>query len=119
MSEANAPVLDPTFVEKIRSIGGDRLLTKMISLLLENAPKNMAKAETAVAESNGTNLYQSVHAVKSSACNFGAAPLVTLASKIEKCAESNVHEAIAVFEDFRETYLQLEVELKALQQELQ
>lgn len=118
MSESNQAIIDDGNLEKIRSVGGDKLLFKMITLFVESVPKHLSAAEKAIQTADGKQLHQAVHAIKSSACNFGAAPLVALATSIERDAEEHFDRAIETYVQFRTVVDQLKTELSDVRQRL-
>ncbi|MDP8245681.1 MAG: Hpt domain-containing protein [Candidatus Hinthialibacter antarcticus] len=87
--------INDSAIERIKEIGGDALVEKMIQLFLNHAPKNYQLAQEARQELDLKQLSDSVHAIKSSAGNFGAHPLFNAAENIERLArEGKAEEAI-------------------------
>lgn len=80
--------LDNSRIEKLRKIGGDQLVLKMIESFLKHAPKRIESAITGAQSGDFETVEQAVHSLKSSAGNLGASTLQVLAQKIEQFAEN-------------------------------
>ena len=78
------PILDPSAVERLRRIGGDRLLGAMIASFLENGAARIAAARDAARSGDARGLSDEAHALKSSAGNLGAETLRMTAQKVER-----------------------------------
>ena len=78
------PMLDPAAVDRLRRIGGDKLLRAMLGSFLDNAAARMSAAAAAVAAGDGQGLADAAHALKSSAGNIGATTLQLTAQKVER-----------------------------------
>ena len=85
--------LDSSTVQKLRRLGGDEFARQMIDIFLDFVPKKLAEARQAKEEANLKGLEKSVHAVKSSAGNLGAARFRDLASRIESLSRENKSQA--------------------------
>lgn len=81
MSEC--PGIDPNGLVRLNKLGGPAFVTKMIDLFLTEAPARMASAHQAAAEGNLPEVAHAAHSLKSSAYNFGAVELSTIAEKLE------------------------------------
>lgn len=68
---------------RLQKIGGDKLLSKMIDLFIEDAGKKVDCACCAFQEGDLDGVARAVHSLRSSAGNIGADSLVELAGKIE------------------------------------
>lgn len=79
--------IDPEMIVKFREIGGDGFAIKMIDLFMKNAPIKIEEARLAEQKEDWESVSRAVHALKSSAGNFGAAKLVYLASEIEELVD--------------------------------
>lgn len=109
--------LDATTLDKIRSIGGERLLSKMIALFLESSPANVEKASEAVETGDLETYARSIHAVKSSAVNFGANRLAEMAASIETEARAGNPDALQDLDAFKAEYNKVTECLKQIRQE--
>ena len=105
MSAENA-VLDPSAMERLTRIGGDRLVEKMLVSFHAFANEKVSEISQAVSEENWAQAGQAAHALKSSAGNVGAVDLQRLSFALE-CAGRDadgesipalVTELIAAFE---------------------
>lgn len=100
--------IDDSAIQRIKEIGGDALVDKMIRLFLNHAPQNFQLAQEAKQEQDLKKLADSVHAIKSSAGNFGAHPLFNAAEQVERLAredqaEEAMNEMAALDECFHKT----------------
>jgi HPt (histidine-containing phosphotransfer) domain-containing protein len=76
----DAPVIDAVAFERIRRIGGDRLLRQMIEAFLENGAQ---RVRTALDAPDAADAAQAAHALKSSAGNLGLVRVMRLAEAME------------------------------------
>lgn len=72
VSEESPALLDEAALDRLRSFGGDKLLSGMIELFLENAPTKAADAREALDCGDSAALRAALHALKSSAGQLGA-----------------------------------------------
>jgi HPt (histidine-containing phosphotransfer) domain-containing protein len=77
------PVIDTAVLQRLRDLGGESLLARMIDLFLENAPTRVRAAGTAAVEDDAHALEHAVHSLRSSAANLGASRLQAMAGRIE------------------------------------
>ena len=97
--------IDNESLDKIREIGGDTLVEKMVRLFLEHAPKNYHLANEAKQNGDLKKLSEYAHAIKSSSGNFGAHPLFNAAEKVECLArEGKSEEAMQAMTTFDECF---------------
>ncbi len=105
--------IDESAIQRIRDIGGDELVAKMINLFLTHAPQNYQLALEAKDEQNLKQLAESVHAIKSSSGNFGAQPLFDSSETVERLArEGQTKEAIASMEQLETCFQETIDEMK-------
>jgi HPt (histidine-containing phosphotransfer) domain-containing protein len=78
------PILDPTAIERLRRIGGDRLLRAMITSFMDNGAARVASAQGAARAGNAQGVSDAAHALKSSAGNIGAETLRLVTQKVER-----------------------------------
>ena len=76
----DAPVIDPVAFERIRRVGGERLLQQMIASFLEHAPSRL---DAALHTDLSAEAARAAHALKSSAGNLGLARVMLLAEAME------------------------------------
>ena len=80
-------ILDPVPSARIRQLGGDALLRKIVDLFLDNAPRRIREAEAALRSRDGSALTLASHSLKSMAANLGLKELRAVASVLERLAE--------------------------------
>lgn len=94
-SENTSPsecVVDMNVIEGLRELGGDDdpgLVTELIAMFLDDAPKRLAEIEGALANGDVKRLERAAHTLKSSAANVGAAGLSQLCREIEERVRLN------------------------------
>ena len=76
----DAPVIDAIAFERIRRVGGERLLQQMIASFLEHAPARLAAA---LHTDLSAEAARAAHGLKSSAGNLGLARVMRLAEAME------------------------------------
>lgn len=97
--------LDPAAFERLRRIGGDKLLREMLDLFLKHAPERVEAAVTAAAAGNLPAVGHAAHSLKSSAANVGATALQELAGRLEKLSEGgSPQEVDALARDLAATF---------------
>ncbi|MBZ0254718.1 Hpt domain-containing protein [bacterium] len=97
--------IDNESLDKIRDIGGDSLVEKMVRLFLEHAPKNYQLAMEAKQNGDLKKLSEYAHAIKSSSGNFGAHPLFNASQNVEQLArEGKADEAMQAMIEFDEAF---------------
>ena len=90
----DAPVIDPVAFDRIRRVGGDRLLRQMIASFLEHAPLRM---QAALDATDGAAAARAAHSLKSSAGNLGLARVMLLAEMMElRAGEGDEHGCLAL-----------------------
>lgn len=82
---ADNQVLDPSAMARLKRIGGDRLVGKMLVSFDAFATEKVAEIETATSAGDWRAAGLAAHALKSSAGNVGATELQRLAFEVE-CA---------------------------------
>jgi HPt (histidine-containing phosphotransfer) domain-containing protein len=79
-----SPILDPSALERLRRIGGDRLVRAMVTSFIENGAARIDAARTAANAGDAAGVSDAAHALKSSAGNLGATTLQLTAQKVER-----------------------------------
>ena len=106
-------VIDPAAIARLHKVGGDKLVGQMIDIFLKNAPERVAAARQGIADGDSEAIEQAVHSLKSSAGNYGAVSLQTLAGRIEEQAEAKTLEDIPeLFHDLEHLYEQVAAALR-------
>ena len=78
------PILDPSAIERLSRIGGNRLVHAMVDSFLENGAARIQSAREAAAARDAQGVSDAAHALKSSAGNLGATTLQMTAQKVER-----------------------------------
>lgn len=79
-------ILDVRALDKLRQLGGDRLVSRMVGLFLENGPARLLSAREALAEGRAQDAERFFHSLGSSAANLGAYGLEGLSRRLERLA---------------------------------
>lgn len=78
------PILDPSALDRLRRIGGDRLVRAMVDAFVENGAARIRAARASAADANAQEVSDAAHALKSSAGNLGATTLQLTAQRVER-----------------------------------
>lgn len=106
---------DDAAIDRLRKLGGNDLLGKMIDLFLQGAPKRIAAARAGEQAGDWTAVGHATHALKSSAANVGARRLSQLCEQIELLANQNNGPAIPpLLPELEVTFEQVRARLIAL-----
>lgn len=76
----DAPVIEPAAFERIRRVGGERLLQQMIAAFLEHSPERLTAALNA---DHAAEVARAAHSLKSSAGNLGLGRVMRIAEAME------------------------------------
>jgi len=87
-------VLDPEALERLRELGGEKLLAQMVRLFLQNAPQRMHQVRSYRDGGDEKEAERGAHSLKSSAANVGAQRVRELAAEIERAAGNGNHAAV-------------------------
>jgi HPt (histidine-containing phosphotransfer) domain-containing protein len=90
------PVLDPAAQERLRRLGGPRLLRQMAGLYLEHGPDRVRALREGAASDDAGQVERSAHTLKSSAGNLGALRVQRAAEVLEASAVAGVVDDAAV-----------------------
>jgi HPt (histidine-containing phosphotransfer) domain-containing protein len=80
------PDHDPSAFDRLRRLGGEAFLGKMVDLYFEGVSQRMAAGRAGLASGNLDEVQRAVHSLKSSAGNVGARHVAELAEEIEQLA---------------------------------
>jgi HPt (histidine-containing phosphotransfer) domain-containing protein len=78
--------LEPETVERLRALGGDDLVERLIGLLLEQAPQHVAAVAEAARQGDAGAARQAAHTLRSTAGAVGATALLAAAEHVETLA---------------------------------
>jgi HPt (histidine-containing phosphotransfer) domain-containing protein len=84
---ANDSALDETVMGRLRRLGGDALVERMIGLFMANARRRLEAAHAAMRSGALDEVGRAAHSLKSSAGNVGAIRLQHLAGALEGHAD--------------------------------
>ena len=92
----DADIIDQQVLDRLKQWGGEKLLTQMVRLFLENSPTRMEQIRAGVRAGSVKDAERGSHSLKSSAANIGAVSLQNLAAAMERAA---MEEDLAAVED--------------------
>jgi HPt (histidine-containing phosphotransfer) domain-containing protein len=110
-------VLDVTAVDRLKRIGGEQLVRRMIELYLEQGPARLAALTEAVRDGDAAGAERVAHALKSSAGNVGAERLQQAAQTLETLSAAGELDA-SLADRVRAEYAATEEALRAVLQRL-
>lgn len=112
--------VDTAYLERMKSdLGGGDILSDLIDIFLEEAPKHLETMERALEEDEPDDLRIAAHTMKSSAAQLGARSLSELAKELEAIGESgDISEAAGKVQEARTTFDAVRDELESYRQEL-
>jgi HPt (histidine-containing phosphotransfer) domain-containing protein len=115
---STAPVLNPDAIRALRALspeGDSEFLRELISIYLEDTPKQLTKLETAIASQDAGQVVHAAHTIKGSSGNFGATAFARLAQEIEAHGKSNnLAAAAASLPELKIGFSQVSAALKQL-----
>ncbi len=112
-------VLDPKSLDRLREWGGEKLLSEMVRLFLENAPQRMEQIRRGAGEGNLDEGERGAHSLKSSAANLGAERLRALSAESEKAASEGDRDTVAsLLPQLEEAFSQVITALQSVHEEL-
>jgi HPt (histidine-containing phosphotransfer) domain-containing protein len=88
-------VLDSAALDRLKEWGGEKLLSQMVRLFLENSPARMEQIRGGVDGGDIVESEKGAHSLKSSAANVGAEELRALATSMEHHASEKEQAAAA------------------------
>jgi HPt (histidine-containing phosphotransfer) domain-containing protein len=100
-------VIDMGVLRNIAALPRANLLATMIDLYMTHSPALLSAIEAAAARANSDELYQAVHALKSSTANLGGTRLAGLARDCEALArQGQTQRAVQLLPRIRKEYAQ-------------
>ncbi len=78
--------IDLTVLDRLRNLGGNNLIGRMIDLFCSHAEPTLAKGVQAFETGDMEELERAVHSLKSSAANLGAREVENIAGTVEQLA---------------------------------
>ena len=113
-TDAGEPHIDPKVIESMLVLGGGgrELLTKMIGLFLQDAPRRLAAIREAMKRDDAHAVAGAAHAFKSSSANLGAAALSDMCKRLERqCREGAIATAPSLVAEIEAEYTQVAADL--------
>jgi HPt (histidine-containing phosphotransfer) domain-containing protein len=115
---STTPILNPDAIRALRDLspkGDSEFLRELISIYLEDTPKQLIKLEQAIANQDAGQVVHAAHTIKGSSGNFGAAAFAHLAQEIEAHGKSqNLAAAAAALPELKNGFAQVTAALKQL-----
>jgi HPt (histidine-containing phosphotransfer) domain-containing protein len=106
---------DPAALERLRELGGEGLVQKMIELFLENTPARIRSAVGALEAGAWPEVERAAHSIKSSAASLGFGGVSRLALEIEEAAGREDARALGpLLEELKAAYPGLQGALEEL-----
>jgi len=110
--------IDPLSIDRLLQVGGQNLVNKMVGVFLKNGPKRLASAQQGLKNNDLSKIEHAVHSLKSSAGNYGAHALATLAGDIEEQVNNGHTEGLETqLQQLTLLYKKVENRLRMLLQE--
>jgi HPt (histidine-containing phosphotransfer) domain-containing protein len=112
-------VIDPAAVERLRKLGGDELIARMIELFFSYAEPKVALARASLEAGELEAAGRAAHSLKSSAGNLGAQELALVSSDVEAAAmKQDGTEVLRLLEDLEAAFARAKARLEELRRGL-
>ena len=119
-TRAELPVVDPVAFERLRKLGGNELILRMIGLFLGHVGPRVEEARACDDSGDMAGVEHAAHSVKSSAGNLGASQLFELAGRLEQLAhDRDAPRARVVLEEFEAAFARARRRLEQYRAELE
>ena len=110
--ETEPDSIDMQALERLRKIGGEELLSKIVALFVSHAEPAIKEAVASLQRGDLDRVQWAAHSLKSSAGNLGAQQLQNLAGRIEQLAETKkAGEIQPLLADLETAYLKAKARL--------
>ena len=90
------PLVDRAAVERLRRLGGEKLVRQMLELYLAQGPERIRSLLEGAAAEDAERVERSAHSMKSSAGNVGALRLQLAAEGLEAAAGAGIIDRVMV-----------------------
>ena len=80
------PAFDVDAITRVRRLGGDELLHRLIALYLENTRQRLGDLRTCVGTTDLPGIARAAHSIRGSAGNLGALAVMRTAAEVESAA---------------------------------
>jgi HPt (histidine-containing phosphotransfer) domain-containing protein len=115
---STAPILNPDAIRALRDLspeGDSEFLRELITIYLEDTPKQLIKLEQAIASQDAGLVVHAAHTIKGSSGNFGATAFARLAQEMEAHGKSkNLAAAASALPELKHGFAQVTAALKQL-----
>lgn len=113
---SDPPSIDPQALDRLREWGGEKLLSQMLRLFLENSLVRMDQIREGSTSGALEQAEQGAHSLKSSAANVGAGEVRALSAEMEERAAAGDEEAVeALLPRLENAYASARAELEAIE----
>lgn len=114
----NSHAIDQDAIDRLVEWGGNKLLSQMLRLFLDNTPERFAQIENGLAEGGDLEeAHRGAHSLKSSAGNVGAMEVSELAARLEAATKAGAvgdADVADLHEQLRSAYAQAEARLREI-----
>lgn len=111
-------ILNPDAIRALRDLspaGDSEFLRELISIYLEDIPKQVIKLEKAIANQDAGQVVHAAHTIKGSSGNFGATAFAQLAQEMEAHGKAkNLVAAAAALPELKHGFAQVAAALQQL-----
>jgi two-component system, sensor histidine kinase and response regulator len=97
--------IDDRTLQKLRTLGGEELVSKMALLFISQAESAVRDAITGFSAGNFESVQHAAHSLKSSAGNLGAWRVQNLADRVEQLAEQRSMELQPLLADLQTAFM--------------
>ena len=109
-------ILDPAALDRLKEWGGEKLLSQMLRLFLDNSPARMEQIRTGAAGGDIGEAEKGAHSLKSSAANVGAEELRNLSATMERLASQREEAQVtALLPDLEGAYARARAALEEIE----
>ncbi len=104
-------------IRKLQSTGGEDLLNRIVTLFLDETPKQLTELHQAIVDQDADKIFSLAHSLKSSSANLGAMKLSVLLKELEqKGRDKSLTNVTVLFEQIKDEFSQT---IEPLQNEIQ
>ncbi len=82
----NAEQFDPSYTERLKKLGGDKLLQDLLAMYRERTPEKMEQIRSGLESRTAETIQAAAHSLISSAGNLGGTQISKLAVELESAA---------------------------------
>jgi HPt (histidine-containing phosphotransfer) domain-containing protein len=113
MSDLPVTEFDPAALERLRKLGGEALVARIIEIFCSHSAAKVDEARECLKRDDLQNFGRAIHSLRSSAGNVGASHLFELAGQLERLAIENQNaEVRALFPELERAFRQAATRLQ-------